>query len=220
MYNFLELAYIAMDKNKKLPRVYTFQFKEKDYIGLNTVFSPIVYEDTFFFLQHIPIVQGGSFLEIGCGTGIISVNAAASGYEKVVATDINPDAIIAAKLNAVLHQVETKMDIFVSNIFQYIKPSLYNVIFWNAPFIHHQKEGLSLIEKSVMGNYTEGISTYISTAKSFLAPKGRVFLGFSSTCGDLDLLREICAQSQADLSLLATQVIEEIEVEFFEIVYR
>lgn len=217
---YLELAQISLDKNQNLPRVYTFKFAEKDFIGLNTVFAPIVYEDTFFFIEHLPILLEGNFLEIGCGTGLISVNAALNGFDKVVAIDINPDAVIAAKLNAVLHQVDEKMAIFVSNVFDNIKNMNFDIIFWNAPFIHHTESELSLIEKSVMGNYIDGIAKYIATAKSFLKPDGRVLLGFSSTCGDINLLNTICEQHGASLHLMAKKEIEEIEVELFEIKYQ
>lgn len=220
MVNYLALAQIALDKNKELPRVYTFTFNEQDFIGLNTVFAPIVYEDTFFFIEHLPVLLAGNFLEIGCGTGIISVNAALNGFDKVVAIDINPDAVIAAKLNAVLHQVDMKMDIFVSNVFDNIENVNFNIIFWNAPFIHHTENELSFIEKSVMGNYIDGIAKYIATAKSFLQPEGRVLLGFSSTCGDIDLLNTICEQHGASLNLIAKKEIEEIEVELFEVKYK
>lgn len=220
MINYLELAQIALDKNKELPRVYTFTFNEQDFIGLNTVFAPIVYEDTFFFIEHLPILSQGHFLEIGCGTGLISVNAAKNGFDKVVAIDINPDAVRAAKLNAVLHHVEQKMDIFVSNVFDNIENTRFDIIFWNAPFLHQTAETLSFIEKSVMGNYLEGIAKYIATAKSFLTADGKVLLGFSSTCGDIDLLNEICETYGASLHLIAKKGIEEIEVELFEVKYQ
>ena len=220
MTNYLALAQIAIDKNKELPRVYTFKFNEQDFIGLNTVFAPIVYEDTFFFIEHLPILPQGHLLEIGCGTGLIAVNAAKKGFDKVVAIDINPDAVMAAKLNAVLHQVETKMDIFLSNVFDAIENVKFDVIFWNAPFIHETEKELSFIEKSVMGNYIDGIAKYIATAKSFLKPAGQVLLGFSSTCGDIDLLNAICQTHGASLHLIAKKGIEEIEVELFDVKYQ
>ena len=62
-----------LDANKSLDKVYTFEYEGKFFIGMNTVFSPFVFEDTYFFAKHLPSQANGEFLEIGCGTGLISI---------------------------------------------------------------------------------------------------------------------------------------------------
>ena len=39
------------------------------------VFSPAYFDDTAFFARHLPVGRGGSFLEIGCGTGALLLAA-------------------------------------------------------------------------------------------------------------------------------------------------
>jgi release factor glutamine methyltransferase len=218
----IQLSYDNVKKNEALAPVHTFEHDERFYIGLNTVFSPIIFQDAFFFSENIPTKIGGSFLEVGCGSGFIAVNAAFKGYEKVVATDINPAAIRNTKINALLHHVDHQLTAFVSDVFDGIDTETcppFDTIFWNTPFINEGEKAISALEKSVFANYTQGLTKYVSMAKSFLTPQGRVFIGFSSTCGDMDLLNTICEQNNAFLVLTAQHPIFEITLELYEIIY-
>ncbi|MFN0203461.1 MAG: methyltransferase [Bacteroidia bacterium] len=219
---YVESAFENVKRNQELPAFYPFEFRGKTFLGMNNVFSPIIYQDSFFFCNNLPIVEGGHFLEIGCGTGLISIHAAMQGFAQIVATDINPDAVKNVKINALLHELEDKFTCFVSNIFDEFEERFaqqFDVIFWNTPFVYHDVATISVLAKSVLGNYEEGIARYVADAKRFLKKDGRLFLGFSSTCGDFALLEKTCQAEQASLSLLAEDVIEEINVELYEIVY-
>jgi release factor glutamine methyltransferase len=219
----IQLSYENVKKNEALADVHTFEYNERTYIGLNTVFSPTIFQDAYFFTQHLPVKKGGRFLEIGCGSGFIAVNVALNGFEQVVATDINPYAVKNTKINALLHNVDTQLTAFESDVFDALDKGIYpafDTIFWNTPFINEGKKAISALEKSVFGNYTEGLTKYVSMAKSFLAPQGQVFIGFSSTCGDIDLLNDICKQNGAYMILKAEQPIFEINLELYEIKYK
>ena len=220
--NALELTFDYLKKNEELPRAYTFDFNNQTFIGLNTVFSPVIFRDTFFFATQMPITVGGAFLEIGCGTGLISTYVVLNGFERSLATDINPEAVKNARLNALLHGIEHKMTAFVSDIFDSIKNGdvhQFDAIFWNVPFIN-KKEPDSFLEQSVFGDYDLGISKYIADAKSFLTENGRVFVGFSSTRGDVSLLEAICRKNNSNLSLVAHHAIDDIRLELYEITYH
>lgn len=219
--NALELTFDYLKKNEELPRAYTFDFDNRTFIGLNTVFSPVIFRDTFFFATQIPITLGGAFLEIGCGTGLISTYAVLNGFDRSLAMDINPEAVKNAKLNALLHDIEHKMTSYVSDIFGAVKPDAdnrFDAIFWNVPFIN-KKEPDSFLEQSVFGDYDIGISKYIAEAKSFLTENGRVFVGFSSTRGEIDLLESICRKNNSHLSLVAHEGIDDIRLELYEVIY-
>ncbi len=55
-------------------------------------------EDSWLISRHIPKFEG-NVLEIGCGTGIISIHLAQRGHQ-VTAIDLNPKAIQATIFNA------------------------------------------------------------------------------------------------------------------------
>lgn len=217
------IVYEYLKKNTDLPEVYTFAHRGKPYIGLNTVFSPLIFEDTFFFAEKIPFSAGDHFLEVGCGTGLISVNSISQGCRAACATDINPDAIKNTCLNAILHGVEHKMKVFVSDVFDQManSPALkFDIIFWNTPFIYSEKKQMDMMEKSVFDENYSGLTKYLSGAKFRLRDSGRLFIGFSSSSGDPALLNDLCRMYHCSLNLHARSYLEDFSLELYEIIYN
>jgi len=197
-----------LDRNTSLDKVYTFQHKEKWFIGINTVFSSYIFEDTYFFAEHIPSNSNEKFLEIGCGNGFISVVKALNG-SCVTATDINLDALINTKMNAILHSVDQNISILYSDIFDSLKTSdVFDTIFWNAPFIFSEIQPATLLERSVFDFEYLSIKKFIAGFKSHLKKSGRAFLGFSSTSGNFSYLSDICNERNVTLKLLAQSFLE------------
>lgn len=56
-----------------------------------------------------PMQPGLSFLDIGTGSGILAIAAAKLGYESVCALDFDPEAIRAARANALANKVKIKL---------------------------------------------------------------------------------------------------------------
>lgn len=91
-------------------------------------------------------LQNQSLLDYGCGSGILAIAAAKLGCKPVVGTDIDPQAIVAARSNAEINQTaidfvlpdenapelaaDTKYDIVMANILanplQVLAPALVN----------------------------------------------------------------------------------------------
>lgn len=66
---------------------YNVEILGKKFVVFPDVFSPKYFRDPEFFVKELPIKNGETFLEIGCGTGIISIFAVLKGASKVVAID-------------------------------------------------------------------------------------------------------------------------------------
>ena len=97
--------------------------------------------------QHTQL-RNHTLLDYGCGSGILAIAAAKLGCTAVVGTDIDPQAIVAARSNAQINQVEiqfilpnedaielapdTQYDIVMANILanplQVLAPALVNKI--------------------------------------------------------------------------------------------
>lgn len=55
---------------------------------------------TEFTLRHLSVEPGSQVAEPGCGTGVLSLCAALAGAALVTGTDVDPEALDAARLNA------------------------------------------------------------------------------------------------------------------------
>jgi release factor glutamine methyltransferase len=224
MADYSEIVYEYLTANERLPAVYTFTFKELTFVGLNTVFSPVIFEDTFFFCENVPVKAGDEVLEIGCGTGMIAVCLALKGA-RVIATDINPDALINTKVNSILNHVEQQVNVFLSDVFASISSSIkFDVIFWNTPFIYRSAAKLNLLEASVFDPEYRSITQYISKITTYLKENGRAFLGFSSSSGNAKLLHQICAEHNINIRLYAQSFLggeggaDAFSVELYELI--
>ena len=112
----------------------------------NKVFSPRI--DVEIFVQAIRgiIKKDSKILELGTGTGAISI-ALAKNYKNIsiLATDINKFAIKIAKKNSEINKVDKIIDFKESNWFSNIKDNKYDFIITNPPYI--PKENSSIFSK-------------------------------------------------------------------------
>jgi len=81
-------------------------------------------------------IRGASALEIGLGSGVLSIAAAKAGARKVTALEINPRAKNFAGYNIVQNGVEDKIEIRDGNedIFKPVKGEKFDYIISNPPF--------------------------------------------------------------------------------------
>ena len=70
-------------------------------------------EDSWLMSRHIPNFEG-NVLEVGSGTGIISIHLARRGHQ-VTAVDLNPKAVQATKFNAKNNKVN--IEVLEGNLF-------------------------------------------------------------------------------------------------------
>lgn len=81
------------------------------------------------FKEH----KGDSVLEIGCGTGALSIALAKKCKAKVTAVDINPLACELTKKNAEKNGV--KVDVLCGDMYEPVKRKKYHMIISNPPYI-------------------------------------------------------------------------------------
>ncbi len=61
---------------------------------------------TRFMIDHMAVPPGTRVAEAGCGTGVLSIYAALAGATEVTGTDIDDDALEAARLNGRMNRVD------------------------------------------------------------------------------------------------------------------
>jgi len=185
-------AKTIFEKMARHTTTYRISILGKEIPVMPGVFSPKYVSDVKWFAREVPrIVDKRSFLEIGTGTGVIALMAGLNGAGKIVATDINAQAVKNAKLTFRLHRL--RASVRCGDVFQPIKANeKFDVIFWNHPF-HASKKAKDMLER---GGYDQGyksLRAFFAGAKEHLSDGGEALLGTSKNAR-LDLVKVFAKQ--------------------------
>ena len=133
-------------------------------------------EDSILLIESLNISVGERVLEIGCGSGIVSIHCAVNGGE-VTAVDINPSAVESTKKNAEINNVQ--IDVKRSDLFENVEGKFDTIVF-NLPYLPVDDEGM--LEKSWSGgpNGLGPLPDLLREAPLYLTDKGRIIVVTSS----------------------------------------
>ena len=142
-------------------------------------------EDSWLMRDYLPELKG-SVLEIGCGTGIISVHLASKGAQ-VTAIDLNPKAVEATRFNSANNYV--KIEVLEGDMFAPVDGRRFGTIVCNPPYLPPSDEeyGDPDLALAVEGGPTgtEFISRFLFDAPEHLEKDGSIYLITSSRMKDL-----------------------------------
>lgn len=134
---------------------------------------PIFAEQYFFLDELMPEkIKGAKALEIGLGSGVLSIGMAKAGAAHVTALEINPRAKNTAGFNIVLNGVEDRIAIIdgSDDIFQPVKGQKFDYIISNPPFeptppdvefFYHSASGLYGLD--FMEKIFQSVDDYLTT---------------------------------------------------------
>lgn len=198
--DWIKEVYRAYKQIKKHKEPYEITVREITLIVYPNVFSPFYFSDSVWFAEVIPeIVAKRKFLEIGTGTGIVSLFVALSGAE-VTATDINQDAVRNARENFKRHGV--KVSTFNGDMYTPIpKHERYDVIFWNHPFNKGDNPKEEMLLRAGFDYRYESLEKYVAQARSYLSERGDLLLG-SGNFADSAEIEKIAARHDFSLEML------------------
>jgi release factor glutamine methyltransferase len=171
---------------------------------LDGVFAPVYTSTTELYSSWLPYPVGGSFLEVGCGTGVTAVVAALRGCRSVTAVDISTAAVANARRNAERHGVADRVRVLRSDVFAGLDAGdRFDVIFWNSgytevppDFVYETELQYSFFDAGYRSH-----EAYVNGARAHLNDGGRVFLGFGDL-GNRRLLEELAAKAGLAVRLL------------------
>ncbi|MFG3660796.1 methyltransferase domain-containing protein [Streptomyces sp. NPDC047706] len=194
-----------------------FTMRGREWRLLPDVFAPPYSASTDAAMELLGLMAGtqdprhGSFLEIGCGTGIIAVSAALAGCDRVLATDINPHAVDNAALNARRHGVADRVSALHSDLFDAIDPDQrFDTVYWHSNFVlapaDYRYE--SVHERAYVDPGYAAHHRYLREAPLWTTAGGSALLHFSDR-GDLALLYDLAEASGRELQVLRSMRIRE-----------
>ncbi len=152
-----------------------------------TVFNPRDFISSEIFAAYVKTLDltGKYILDMGTGSGIVSIFAASKGAE-CIAADINPVAVRCIKENALQNNFSKQIAAIESDLFDSLQntyPSKYDIIFFNPPY--YKGNPSNNFERAFKGGPNlEVINRFLEDAKNFLSPQGRLCLLVSS---DMDM---------------------------------
>lgn len=156
-----------------------------------TVFNPKDYLSSELFAEFVNTLhlEGKYILDMGCGSGIISVFAASKGA-KCVAADINPVSVRSTNENAAGNRFSDKIEVIESDLFESFKGSSnsgatkgFDIIFFNPPYFRGNPR--NNFERAFKGGpKLEVINNFISASKNYLKSDGVIYFMVSS---DMDI---------------------------------
>jgi len=146
-----------------------YDIKERD-----DVYPPS--DDSILLIESLKVRPGERILEIGCGSGVVSIHCAKNGC-KVTAVDINPSAVECTEESAQLNDVD--IDVRESDLFQNV-PERFDTIVFNLPYLPVIDEG-ELAKAWSGGEDGMGpLPRLMAESKDHLYENGRVVVVVSS----------------------------------------
>lgn len=107
----------------------------KTYEISEEVFNPKYYITSEFMARHINAAPEDMVLDMGTGSGIQAVTAAQRG-SRVVAVDINPEAVKCAKRNAKRNGVEDRVSVLQGDLFSALRnDERFDIILFTPPYL-------------------------------------------------------------------------------------
>ena len=181
--------YLELVRSHKEP--YVTEILGKEIIVYPNVMSPKYDWSPRFHIENMPDQKGKEFLEIGCGSGVLSLFATFQGAKKIVAVDINPNAIQNTRANFQKYNFQN-FEIVESDVFEKVGGK-FDTINFAAPY--HGNTPKDILEYGVSDPEYRALKMFLKGAKDFLKENGQIILGFSNT-GDLDLLNTLFIENK------------------------
>jgi methylase of polypeptide subunit release factors len=174
---------------------------EAEIEGIKIQIYPHVYPSqkfrtTGFVLRNLKeLVIGQKICDMGCGPGIVGLFSLHNGAKQVVQADINPSAIDNAKKNNEAHGFnETQINSYVSNCFDNIPKTTFDLIVFNMPYHCDQIQIDDPLKYAFYDPAFTSIKKFLAQAKDFSHEKTQIFIAFSNK-GNTKLLEKLFEQS-------------------------
>jgi len=150
-------------------------------VVLPDVFNPKLLRSGEFLVRHLRRRRellpdrGGRVLDLGCGSGVGALVAAAAGCQ-VVAVDINPAAVRCTRINALLNGLDGQLDVRCGDLFAPVAGERFDRILFNPPYYR----GVPRDALDWAWRAPDVVERFAAGLEAHLAPGGAALLVLSS----------------------------------------
>lgn len=145
----LAFAWLYLKRPFLLPRVRRPALERIDgvpLVSLPDVLNPVVFRSGELLARTVassPLAEPSSHraLDMGTGTGVGAVFLARRGW-RVVAVDLNPEAVRCARINVLLNRLEDRIEVRQGDLFSPAGGERFDLILFNPPFFRGEPKGL------------------------------------------------------------------------------
>lgn len=125
-------------------------------------------------------------LDMGTGSGVNAILAAGAA-RRVLAVDVNPVAVAAARANAEANAVGDRVEVRESDVFGAVEGE-FDLIVFDPPFRWFAPR--DLLESATTDENYRALTEFFRSVRRHLAPGGRMLISFG-TSGDLGYMRAL-----------------------------
>lgn len=156
-------------------------------------------EDSILLSQAVKFEKGTTILDMGCGSGIQSINAVKHGAQKVLAVDISETALKNTLLNAKKFGMLEKISVQKSNLFELINEQ-FDAIIFNPPYVETKEKKSPDIDGGKNGR--EVLDDFLEKFGSYLKKGGTCFF-LQSTLNGLKKTEKILTRKKFGFKIVA-----------------
>jgi release factor glutamine methyltransferase len=145
----LSFAWLYLKRPFLLPRVRRPVLERIDgvpLLSLPEVLNPVVFRSGELLARTVatsPLAEPSDqrALDMGTGTGVGAVFLARRGW-RVVAVDLNPEAVRCAMINVLLNRLENQVEVRHGDLFGPVAGERFDLVLFNPPFFRGEPKGL------------------------------------------------------------------------------
>jgi len=150
----------------------------KTYRVTPAVFNPRHFGTSRFMARHIEAGPNDAVLDMGTGCGIQAI-VAAGAAGRVVAADVNPEAVRCARENVAACGLADRVAVVESDLFAALDPAeRFTVILFTPPYLEGTPR--SAFDRALYDPGKALLRRFFADAPAFLAPGGTVQMIYSS----------------------------------------
>jgi release factor glutamine methyltransferase len=186
----------------------TVLYLGKEFKVYPTVFWPS--EDSKALVKNYVVNSGDEVLDVCTGSGVIACYSAWKGARKVIALDLNPAAVISARINAERYGLGEVIEPRLSDVFSALRPEeKFDVVTMNPPLTEHAREKGDDPEITCWDSDLHVATSFFKGLDNVLKPNGRAYITQASF-GAIEDIRKLAEQNGYTIQEIGKNVVDDL----------